>query len=143
MLERSKFIATYQAKAHANLVEAAACLQHRLPRAAISRSYYALYQSANAWLVAFEVDRSFDADRPNRGHEEIEGRWRQILADVNAHAGIQPDFDGDKIFTALKNFRVRVDYKTRHDPTMGDADGAVADATRAAGWLLSALKKVG
>lgn len=143
MLDRSKFTETYQAKARANLAEAAACLHHQLPRATISRSYYALYQAANAWLSKTDGATAFDAERPNRSHEEIEGRWRQVLGDIQRRAGIQPDFDGDKIYTALKSMRVRVDYKSRLDPTMDDAADAVAQATRAVGWLLSALKKVG
>ena len=143
MLDRSKFIETYQVKARANLAEAAACVRQQLPRAAISRAYYALYQAANAWLADADDATPFDEDRPNRGHEEIEARWRLMLDDVHRRAGIEPDFDGDKIYMALKNLRVRVDYKTRLDPTMVDATGAVSDATRAVGWLLSAMTKVG
>lgn len=143
MLDKAAFIRTYQAKARENLSEAQACLVAELPRATISRAYYALYQAANAWIAHKGPATSFDPDWPNAHHEDVEGRWRRILHEIHEDHGIEPDFDGDTIYGRLKNLRVRVDYKPRIDPTMKDAETAVSYSERAVGWLLSALKKAG
>lgn len=143
MLDRSKFITTYQAKARANLAEATACLRSQLPRAAINRSYYALYQAANAWLVFSGSGPPFDPDHPNLSHEEVDGQWREILDAIHERFGVEADFDGDRIYGRLKNLRVWVDYKPRLDPTMKDAESAVSASIRAVSWLAAALEKGG
>ena len=143
MLDKATFIKVYQEKARENLREAKACLAGELPRAAISRAYYALYQAANAWIAHKGAATSFDPDWPNAHHEDVEGRWRGILQEIHKDHGIEPDFDGDTIYGRLKNLRVRVDYKPRTDPTMKDAETAVLYSERTVGWLMAALKKAG
>jgi uncharacterized protein (UPF0332 family) len=143
MLDKATFIKVYTAKAHANLLEAKSCLAGELPRAAISRAYYALYQAANAWIVHKGSAASFDPDWPNAHHEDVEKRWRGILHDIHEDHGIESDFDGDKLYGKLKSLRVRVDYKPKSEPTMDDAETAVFDSDRTVGWLLAALKKAG
>jgi hypothetical protein len=141
MLDKATFIQVYQTKARDNLREAGACLATGLNRAAISRAYYALYLTANAWIAHKGTYTRFDPDRPNLNHEDVEDHWERILRDISEVQGIEPDFDGDSIYGKLKSLRVRVDYKPRTDPTLKDAETAVSDSMRAAGWLLAALKK--
>ena len=143
VLDKATFIRVYQTKARENLREAKACLAGELPRAAISRAYYALYQAANAWIAHKGSASSFDPDWPNSHHEDVEGRWRRILQEIHEDHGVESDFDGDRIYGNLKSLRVRVDYKPKSDPTMEDAKTAVSDAERTVGWLLAALKKAG
>ena len=143
MVTRAKFIEVYQAKARENLREAAACLKSGLARATISRAYYALYQAASGGVVHRKSDSSFDADWPNPHHEDVDRAWRGILGEIREECGVESDFDGHTIYGALKSLRVRVDYKPRLDPTMEDAETALDGATRAVGWLLTALRKAG
>lgn len=138
-LDKPTFIQAYRGKAIENLREAQACVEAGQPRAAITRSYYAVYQAANAWVVQ-HADK-FDPDWPNAKHDELEREWRRVLLQIDQKQGVKADVDGVFIYGTLKRMRVQVDYKTEGDPGIEQARKAVASATRAVGWLDRALGK--
>lgn len=138
------FISAFKRKAATSLEEARACLQTGSISAAVSRSYFGLYQAANAWMAWRGYDRDDrEAKRRNWRHETVAGQWRKILEEIGKVLGPGVvDFDGPAIYKAVQDLRIQSDYKLR-EITKVEADSQFKDAERACNWLLAALEQEG
>lgn len=136
------WIAEYIRKARDNQVEAGVCIARDLPRAAISRAYYSLYQAANAWMK-HKGYSGLEGDRENWHHEAVNRHWKNVVRDLR-RAGVHEADDKDRrLYNRMYSYRVRVDYKAESDPTRQEAKQVVSTCEAAVGWLLDALRKEG
>ena len=104
--EQSPWILEYIPKATDNQDEAGICIERDLPRAAISRAYYSLYQAANAWM---KHNSGLEGGRENWHHEAANRQWKSIVRDLR-QVGVTGLGEGDsRPYNRMYSYRVRVD----------------------------------
>lgn len=136
------WIVEYIRKAKDNQDEAGVCIARDLPRAAISRAYYSLYQAANAWMK-HQGYSGIEGDRDNWHHEAVNRQWKKIVRDLQRLGVSAADDRDSRLYNRMYSYRVRVDYKAESDPTRHEARLVVTACEAAVGWLLEGLGKEG
>lgn len=140
--EQGPWILEYIRKAKDNQDEAGICIERDLPRAAISRAYYSLYQAANAWMK-HKGYSGLEGDRENWHHEAVNRQWKRIVRDLQRVGVSGLDAGDSRLYNRMYSYRVRVDYKAESDPTRNEAKLVVSSCETAVDCLVEALRKEG